>query len=305
MISTSPRYEDLRDRGNAAVIAGDHRSAHALLTRAYDEACQIGAAALVDRARCNQAAVAIELREGDDSLPELRQILMRNGHPRSGDPENCFLAAYAIARYYEMAKDYRKGLFYAQIARDRADAVERSDWGASALNRIGNLLLARSFTEEASEAYALALDRLERLPEGESVRRGQILDNLGYCRVLQGNLRTGLRLLYRSLRSLRRLGAREALVSVHLDLCFGHLEAQRPKIALRHGEKALALAEALGIDEAIKNSLYLLGEAHVLTGAPAAGHQCFSRLERFYPEAPTVSDFLAKIDVRRMINLKA
>ncbi|MEM7048257.1 MAG: hypothetical protein AAF604_01300 [Acidobacteriota bacterium] len=301
MTALESAYEALRERGLKAITAGDHEAAHGHFEAALEMARQIARPTLVDRASCNLAAVEIELRRGDGKVPQLRQILMRNGNPRGGDPANCFLAAYNIARHYELSKDYRKGLFYAQVARDRAQAIGNTEWRASSFNQIGDLLLARSYSRRATAAYSSAL---ELLAPGPSLRRGQILDNLGYCLILEGDTRTGFRHLYESVRLLRRLGARTALVSVHLDLCFALLENDRPRLARGHGQRALALAEDLGLDESIKNALYLLGEAHTMNGDRGAGRDCFERLEQFYPDAQ-FCDLLAAVDVRRIINLKA
>ena len=60
----------------------------------------------------------------------------------------------------------------------------RRDWLASSCNLMGNTLLAESHIEQATEQYELAL---ELTPDDPSVARGMVLDNLGYCRVLQGD----------------------------------------------------------------------------------------------------------------------
>ena len=84
---------------------------------------------------------------------------------RNQSPINCFLAAYTIARAYELRRDNRKGLFYARLARDRAAVLERPEWLASAWNQIANFLLGDSFFGEAAETYRHALAAAAR---GES-----------------------------------------------------------------------------------------------------------------------------------------
>ena len=59
---------------------------------------------------------------GDSELPRLREILVRNV-----DPVNCRIAAYNIARHYELTKNYKKSLFYARITLGRAGRC----WGAA------------------------------------------------------------------------------------------------------------------------------------------------------------------------------
>jgi tetratricopeptide (TPR) repeat protein len=213
------------------------------------------------------------------------------------------MAAYDIARYYELKKNYKKALFYARITRDRSEVLGRRDWIASSHNLIGNTLLAESFVEEACAEYEKAL---ELMPVEPSPARGQILDNLGYCRTLQGRYDEAYRLLYESLRLLRRFGARRHEISVRLDLCFAHLETGRYRHSRRQGEAALALAGSLSDPAAAKNALYLLGEVANLSGNVGTARDYFARLQRdFFPEAGYLPEFLLAVDIRRLVNLHA
>jgi len=228
----------------------------------------------------------------------LREILMRNS-----DPVNCRVAAYNIARYYELAKSFKKALFYARIARERSAAVGRPDWLASSHNLIGNILLAESVLDEACGEFEQAL---ELMPTDPTVWRARILDNLGYCRVLQGRHGEGYSLLYQSLRVLRRHGAGRYEISTRLDLCFAHLETGRHDHAWRQGSAALELAERMGEHDAVKNALYLLGEVENLRGNVDRARFHFARLQRdFFPDASYLPGFLLAVDVRKLINLHA
>lgn len=291
-------FEELRSEGARAVEAGRFEEAAVIFEAALDCAREHGDSRQVDLALCNRAAVAIELGRGEGELPRLREILMRNG-----DPHNCRVAAYNIARYYELAKSYKKALFYARIARERSEALGRRDWLASSHNLIGNTLLAESFVEQACVEYERAL---ELMPEEPSVARAMIFDNLGYCRILQGRHREGYSLLYRSLAALRpaRIDSYEA--TVRLDLCFAHLETGRYHHARRHGRKALLRAEASGDPILIKNALYLLGEVESLCGDTDGARAYFSRLQKaYFPDASYLPGFLLAVDVRNLVNLHA
>jgi tetratricopeptide (TPR) repeat protein len=291
-------FEELRSQGARAVEAGRFDEAADLFERALIEARQHGDERQVDLALCNRAAVAIELGRGEGELPRLREILMRNG-----DPFNCRIAAYNIARYYELVKSYKKALFYARIARERSEALGRRDWLASSHNLIGNTLLAESLVEQACVEYERAL---ELMPEEPSVAHAMIFDNLGYCRILQGRHQEGYSLLYRSLAALRPAGIDCYEATVRLDLCFAHLETGRYLHARRHGIKALRLAEAGGDAVLIKNSLYLLGEVASLCGDPDGARSYFTRLQKgFFPDASYLPGFLLAVDVRNLVNLHA
>jgi tetratricopeptide (TPR) repeat protein len=291
-------FEEFRKRGLRNIETGE-------LDRAAEDfaaALEIARAQLdprrIDLALCNWAAAVIELGQGDGEISRLREVLLRNS-----DPVNCRMAAYDIARYYELKKNYKKALFYARITRDRSEVLGRRDWLASSYNLIGNTLLAESFVQEAAAEYERAL---ELVPTEPSPARGQILDNLGYCRTLQGDYQEGYRLLYEGLRLLRRFGARLHEISARLDLCFIHLETGRYRLSQRHGLAALKLAEAMGDRDSVKNALYLLGEVANLNGDLEAARGHFTRLQRdFFPESGYLPQFLLAVDIRRLVNLHA
>jgi len=291
-------FEELRSRGLRAIETGELEEAAENFAAALRLAGEQGEPRRIDLALCNWAAALIELGRGDGEISRLREVLLRNS-----DPVNCRMAAYDIARYYELKKNYKKALFYARITRDRSEILGRRDWLASSHNLIGNTLLAESFLEEACAEYEKAL---ELFPPEPSPARGQILDNLGYCRILQRRYPEGYRLLYESLRLLRRFGARRHEISARLDLCFAHLETERYEHSRRQGLAALALAESLGDAGSVKNALYLLGEVANLNGDLETARGYFARLHRdFFPEAGYLPEFLLAVDIRRLVNLHA
>jgi tetratricopeptide (TPR) repeat protein len=291
-------FEEIRQRGQQAIDAGRLEEAVEILQTAVDLAVEQGDARLIDLTRCNRAAAQVELGRGDSEIPPLREILVRNG-----DPVSCRIAAYTIARHYEITKNYKKALFYARLALDRSRLLARPDWLASSHNLIGNNLLAESYVAEAAAAYEQAL---ELMPDEPGPARGQVLDNLGYCRVLQRRHGEAYHLLYRSLKLLRRFAARRHEISARLDLCFAHLETGRVRLARRQGSTALALAESLGDQAAIKNALYLLGEVAQQSGEPEAASGYFRRLHReFFPEAGYLPEILLAVDIRKLVNLHA
>jgi len=292
-----PEFENLNELGRQAIDAGHIETALSVYQKAAVIAQDLGDRRLQDLALCNLAAAAIALGCGDDEVPRLREILLRGD-----DAANCRLAAYNIARFHEDRKDFKKSLFYARIARDRSELLDRIDWIASSHNQIGNALLAQSLVEDACASYETALS-LCREP---GIRRALMLDNLGYCRVLQNRLAESYPLFYESLAMLRRVGALRYQLCPRLDLTFAHLESGRPQYAERHGRKALAIAESIGDHDAIKNALYLLGEAANLQGDDERARSYFSRLQQsYFPDQPYLPSFLLAIDVRKLINLKA
>jgi hypothetical protein len=292
-------FHACRARWATLVAAGELEKALDLVEGALAWARERGEAALVERALCNRAAIAFELGRGAELIPELRALLLR-----SEDNENCFLAAYTIARHYELAREARKGLFYARLARDRAAELDDSR-RSSSLNLIANFEIAASRFEEALASYAEAESYLGGGP-GDELRAAVIGYNTGYCHVVRGNLRNGLERLYRSLRSLLHLGAERHQMLARLDLAFALLEAKRPVAAARHSRRAHALAQRFGDETARKNALYLSGAAATACGDEIGARRHFAELQSgFFPEAEYLPELLLRLDVRQMVNLKA
>ncbi len=292
-------YEILRERGLKSLNRGDLDVARRTFEEALERAREEGDERLIDRAFCNLAALEIETGTvADGDLIRLREILMRNT-----DLENCWLAAHNLANAHDIRKASKKGLFYARISLDRAIVLGRQDWQAVSHNSIGNILIADSFFDEALAEYEKAL---ELMPPSRKLERALILDNIGYCRTVEGRHAEGFRHLYQSLRTLRSLGAKGFERYPRIDLCFAMLEIGRYKAAYRHGIIALRIAESVGDNDISKNALYLLGEAANLARDTRGAREHFRTLqERFFPSDKYLPDFLLAIDVRKLINLKA
>jgi tetratricopeptide (TPR) repeat protein len=298
--STADRaeYERLWRRAEDAKEAGRLEEALGAYAESLAAARRLGDLELVDRAVCNEAAVAIALGEIDSRIPPLREILMRNG-----SATNCYLAAYHVARAYELRKEPKKGLFYARIARERAEQLGHPQRRGAAYNQMGNALLAESMFEEAAASYRRAL---ATVPEELTDWRLLCLANLAYCEVVLGRHRAGASRLYRVLRSALRGASRRIEMMVRLDLCFALLELGRLRAAARHARRAYALTHEVGEVGEVKNCLYLLGQVAVLEQRLADARHWFGELqERFYPGQPNLPELLIGVDVRRMINLRA
>jgi len=289
---------DLRARARDAYRSGDLAGAESLYESARLLAQQGGDEPLEDLCACSRAGLAIELERGDSELPALRALLLRNSTPFTG-----FLAAYWIARHYELKKDYGKALFYGQAALKRARVVDESEPISGALNLVGNALLAQGYFAEAGTHFEAAL---AAAPSADPLAGALFGINLGYCQVLTGEPKRGLGNLLRSARYLRRLDASRYLAQAHLDASYGYLEIDRPAAALRHGRRALELAVAVDWTTGQKNALYLLGQSARLNGDAQAARAHFASLQAdFYPRQPYLPDFLMSADIRALVNLHA
>jgi tetratricopeptide (TPR) repeat protein len=285
------------DLGRQAVKRGDLVCALEHYVAALAAARLTDNVDLVDTAEISRAAVAISIGPRADEASCLRTILARHHNTDNG-----WLAAYTLARLYELEKEHKKGLFYARMASDRARWIDRADVRGSSANQLGNAYLAENLLDQARCAYSEAL---ELFPAGDEVWSARILDNLGYCLVLEGKLEDGMRLLYRSLRTLRRHKAYRYAISSHIDLAFALQEAGRLPAARRHAQVALGLADHYGDFDALKNGLYLLGEVYFQLDDVERATATFGLLERrFFPNNPGLARRLLAVDVAQLVHLR-
>jgi tetratricopeptide (TPR) repeat protein len=290
-------FEELRRQGHSAAERGQLEDAVLCFDGAIAWADANRRGDLAERAFCGKAAATIELGRGEEVASRLHEILMRNR-----DAESTFLAAYNLARIYDLRKQHSRALVYARKALDRARELTHGGWLVASHNQVGNLLLAQSHFEEARSEFEEALVHLSGEP---TVRHGMIFDNLGYCSILAGSFSEAFRLLFASLRIFRRLSAQHYYVFPHISLAFAYLEIGRHRRALAHSLRALALAERHFDSTVLKNCLYLVGEAYQLLGRTGKARSTFERLQRqFYPDADFLTDFLLSVNIRGLINLK-
>ncbi len=144
MISNQDEFEAARARWNELVEGGHLEKALPLVEAALEWVAGENQPVLEARVRCNRARIAIELGLEGAYTAELRDVLVANA-----DLETSFLAAYSLARFYELRKEARKARFYAQLANDRAEGLDAERQGSS-LNQLANVLVAESRFDEAA-----------------------------------------------------------------------------------------------------------------------------------------------------------
>jgi tetratricopeptide (TPR) repeat protein len=294
----APAYDRLKDEVGAAFGRRDLLAARGLAQQLVALAEAQGDAERIDRAAVSLAAIQVELGEPRRQAQRLRQILLR-----SADPELRYLAAYTLARAYDVDRDSEKSLFYARMAQRYALENAQPEQLSASHNLLGNLLISRSDFEAAHHEFGLAL---ANMPQTDSLRLAAILDNLGYCYAVRGRLPKAFRHLFRSVRLAVRLGAPSQETSSRLSLAYTYLQAGRIREAQRHARRALAMAEEAGEREMIKYGLFLVGEGEKQGGNPLSARFYFARLQdEYYPEVPDVCDLLLLLDVQNLVNLRA
>ncbi len=306
-VAVTEDFKTLRDRGRELGNKGSYPEAAAVYRRAVEVATAAGDGDRADEALCGWGAAETELGNGAKVMPELRQVLLG-----STVDYNCWLASYTLARAHELEGQVKKALFYARLSHQHSVQVQRPGLTGLSHNLLGNLLVAEGREADAAAEYRTALRHADASPP---TWLAGAEGNLGYCLLVgairskglrRSRMREGLSLIYRSIRTFRREGAHQYSMLPHLDLCFAHLELQRPAAAKRHGRRALSLAKQHRDSATIKNSLYLLGHVALLEGETEPAREHFVELERrFYPDQAGLTDVLMSLDLRQVVNLRA
>lgn len=292
------RYHSLRAEAKQEIRQGQMRAALDRLEQALELAKDLERQDLIDRAVCNLSRVEIELGPTRELLGALGKVLLR-----SRDSETCFLASYNLVRAHLLRRDSEKALFYGKIAEKYAKKANQPELEADALNGVGLAQLSSSYFPEAQSSFEEALALLAPTAH---FRRAVLLDNLGYCQIVQGRYEEAFQALFESLRTLVRSKEKWFEKITRISICFAYLEIGKFRSAVRHGLVALHSAQEMKDSSTEKSALFLLGEACKLNGDTFGARRYFDRLQEvFYPDADYLPDMLMVVDARSMVNLKA
>ncbi len=195
-------------------------------------------------------------------------------------------------------------MVYAQRALERARNLGATDCLAMVHNLVGNLYLSQSYLDEALAEYRRALTLRESQEDDTRYSRAIVLENLGYCLLLQHGLDDGTSRLREALDLARQVGDRRCEAECLQDLCYGHLLQDDYDVAVEWGEAALDLAESADYPDIEENCHYLLGELGSRMGDLERRDEHFQSLQSLHPELPFLKDFLCAVDVTQIITLK-
>lgn len=289
--ATMSQVETLRLAALEKVRQGDLDEALAL----YDDALAL---ARDDESRelvtINKADAMIALERSGPEVQELARIIMRRRNLR-----HVYLAAYALQYKHRLENDFKRALFYGQLALRTADEAAQPAWRRVVLIDLGNVYEMDSQIDAAIECFEEALSIAgESDNHDQDLSYGYALENLGYCFLLQERTDEGIETIQRALALLKDpIGTAEA----HIDLCYGFLEKQDLENANLHGTAGLDLAKD---PRQIRNAHYLLGEVSYKLGDIDGADFHFEELTRFYPEFRNLKSLLFALDLRGMVNLK-
>jgi tetratricopeptide (TPR) repeat protein len=286
------RVEELRLAGLNRVRLGEYEEALSL----YDDALAL---ATEEEARelitINKADAMIALERSGPEVHELPRVIMRRRSMR-----HVYLAAYALQYKYRLENDLKRALFYGQLALRTADEANEPSWRRIVLLELGNIYELDSQIATAIECFeeSLAIGEESRENRDKDLSHAYAIENLGYCKLVEGKIEDGLAYVHEALGMLSDpIGRAEAYV----DLCYGYVEQGSYAQAQVYGEAALEIAKD---PRQIRNAHYLLGEACYKAGDTEGATFHFDELAKFYPQFRNLKNLLFAIDLRSMVNLK-
>lgn len=291
--------EQMTERANELRLSAFERLHAGEIDEALDLYDQALAAASDDELRelitINKADAMITAERSGPEVQALPAILMRrrNAH-------HSFLAAYALMYKHRIAGEAKRAIFYGQIASDIATEDDKPLWQLGVLNELGMSYDVDSQFERAIECFERALEIVATLDADSHQHFGHvaIVQNLGYSKLVIGEVAEGLRLIEGILDQIQ---SSEGLAESYIDLCYGYLEADNLERALHFGEAGLELAADR---RQIRNAHYLLGEVAYKLGDQDKAEHHFDELAKFYPDFRHLKSLLYAIDLRSMVNLK-
>jgi tetratricopeptide (TPR) repeat protein len=290
MLSIDSRVEQLRQAGLAKGRENELEQALAL----YDEALALVTDETTrELITINKADTMIALERTGPEVQELARVIMRRRNPR-----HICLAAYALQYKNRLEGDFKRALFYGQLALRSAEEANDLSYKRAVLVDLGNVYEMDSQIPQAMECFEAALAVLGSDDPAHRLSRGYTLENLGYCKLLQGDTARGVELIQQALDILDdAMGRAEA----YIDLCYAYIDEGDLERAKFCGEKGLSIAKD---DRQIRNAHYLLGEVAYKSGDTEAAERHFDELARFYPDFRNLKNLLFALDLRRIVNLK-
>jgi tetratricopeptide (TPR) repeat protein len=283
--STMNRIEELRQSGLAAVR--ENRVEEAITF--YDEAITlVSDDEMRELLTINKADALIALERSGPEVQELRR-----------NPRHVFLAAYALQYKHKLENDFKRALFYGELALRSADEANDLAFKRAVLIDLGNIYVMDSQITKAIGCFQEALGNAEGADAATlSLIRGYATESLGYCYMLDERTDEGLALVHDSLQYVSNAVFH---AEAYIDLCYGYLDKADLERARFYGEAALEVAED---DRHIRNGHYLLGEVAYKSGDTDLARFHFDELAKFYPEFRNLKSLLFAIDLRSMVNLK-
>ena len=293
----------LAARHDAAVKAGAHAMttgrfglALELFGEALEAATTLDNRRLVHVARLNMSACYLGLGDWSRAKEGLAAIILETPLPHHASA-----AAVQLSEALMKEGNHGKAAHYLRVGLDFARRAEDPSRELSALTMQGHLSVVTGSHSQAVDSYAEALAIAERL---ESPTIPSLLDQLGYARLVAGDVPAGMWTLRRAASKARAIDNDWLLAEVHVDLAFGFLLAEKNAAAERHGLKAFAMSSQLGQPAVHKNAVFILMELSLRGNREEDFSRWFAKLQALMPDVKLSPDFFRIFDVSDVINLK-
>jgi tetratricopeptide (TPR) repeat protein len=296
------RYDELLALGEKAVGADDFEHAAGFFAEAESVARELGEIDLADRAFCNRCSVLVELDQGADQIPKLKEILLSSGNTR-----NRFLAAYCTGVAYYISEDLERADNYARRATGLAREIGDRSLEHRSLNLVGTLAARASRFDEAEDAFRRCMEAHAGADGYQRVMAAQVEDNLGYVMLCTDRLDEGIRRCEAARAVLEEYEAEHYLYEVLQDLCYGYVLTDELDMAFSCGTEALELAITYSDEQIAKNCLFLLSEIAVRRGDTFGARRYLHELTAYYPEAGVseeIIDVFLATDLTTVVNLR-
>jgi tetratricopeptide (TPR) repeat protein len=286
------RVEELRQAALRQVRSGDYAEALAL----YDEALALANDEEIrELVTINKADALIALERTGPEVNELPSVIMRRRNFR-----HVYLAAYALQYKHRLENDLKRAMFYGQLALRTADEANEPSWRRIVLLELGNIYELDSQIGMAIQCFeeSLGIGDESRENRDKDLSHAYAIENLGYCKLLEGKIEDGLAYIHEALEMLSDpIGRAEAYV----DLCYGYVSQGDYARAKKYGLAGLEIAKE---PRQIRNAHYLLGEACHKSSDPQGADYHFTELAKHYPQFRNLKNLLYAIDLRSMVNFK-
>jgi len=285
-------YTQLSRAAETAFFEGQLAKAQKLYEWVQTEAARINEPLLLERTLCNQASVALSMRQGEGYLPQLRQIGLHSANRMTR-----LCAVNTLSIVYRERGQRLDAAFFGEAALVHAKALDRPDLVASCLHNAGVLALHLGDLQTAQRSLEEAMEIEENEAEpGESALAHSVL---GYCLARLGQEQRAIRMLKLSLAKLSGRDSSLYKESVSLSVGFAMLELENFADALEEAENALS---TLPVSLERKYGLYLAGESYASLGFVDEARDYFGRLqEEFYPREDFLPETLLSLRTHRLI----
>ncbi|MFQ5767340.1 MAG: hypothetical protein ACE5ID_05080, partial [Acidobacteriota bacterium] len=226
----------------------------------------------------------------------LREVVLES----SRDRLICRAAFYLASSLRRQHRVDRARVFL-RTAQEKASSLGDPVLLARCENLAGNIHLDRGKYRHAARSYQLSLTLWEEMKGDHRFARAIVLDNLGYCLTLKGQVDEGILLIQGALDLSTEIHDRRTEAECRQDLSHAHLCLKKLSPARTHAQIALSIAEQAGFLDIIKNCSYVLGEIAAMEGNLEESDRHFKRLQSYFPAFPHIRPFLHLFDISRLL----